>query len=770
MEPITLVVPDVSEITLEDAIEYLMKNDREAFSQLMSAINKSGFPQADIRISELGKNIPVGNYTIQQAANRFRNDNIDFLIEQLEKIGVDLNRQNLLITTATYSQGNRDQFGIYERDGKSIVLLRPNSKSVESYLKQLLVQELYNSFSQAEKEQLDGFLDPIIDQLETSDTSRIKNILKQIQQSENPTASMIKYFYGSASFNHALRQSKQYYQVHNKLNEIINSQEMQIRKYADPVVQEFASKVKDNKISIQEVQKLQEQLGTQSEVETIQEVNNRITKGSYFDIEFIGEKEIIFRKTKGKPLFSFDVINTEYYGELVEPVATVSGYNIVKHQDRYYVSDKIITTVEDLSGSGSPTFNAAAGLIRYKLQNDSLSLTDLRQKVKLGSTAIESRSRKYKPGDRFIATDVSLKAVALLTGDKKLASMTYDQFMTEMETSPLWKRVLSNLQAQEYDIREILSTPEKVETFIQLRAQFRDMEIYKQVYNNKNPRIDTPEKIEYETLLSKQALDIVKNAKEIVYEIVEKNGNKYLVKPLEVNDRIPLYSKQSRSFKSELLTISEYLNKNFGVKTNLVTTEDIAKDFKKIIPNAGRVNAFIFNNEIYVNVDKATTADSLHEFAHIVMGTIKRNNPELYYGLLQRIEELPDYNLRLSRFDGDKRARTDLNEEIFVDTFGEYFSKVSNPWFNDKTLGMKELGEKFKQGTKKMLQTGDSISDETVGRLLNMSVNDIMTEFGSTLAERDPAMFNMDIAHESRVTSNLIKTLIEGGKLIENCE
>lgn len=768
MEPITLVVPDVSELTLEDAVEYLMKNDKEAFSQLMSAVNTSGFPQTDIRISEFGKKIPIGNYTIQQAANMFSNSNIEYLIEQLGRVGVDLNRQNLLITTATYSQGNRDQFGIHEKDGKSIVLLRPNSKSIESYLKQLLVQEIYNNFSQSEKDQLSGFLDPIIDQLEASDTSRVKNILKQIQQSKDPTAAMIKYFYGSASFNHALRQSNQFYQIHNKLNELVNSQEMEIRKYSDPIVQGFASKIKDNKISTKTLQEIQAQLGTQSPVETIQEINNRITTGPYFDIEFAGDKEIIFRRVKGKPLFSFDVVNTEYYGELVKPVATVSGYNIIKHQDRYYVSDKIVTSVEDLSGSGSPSFNAAAGLIKYKLQNEGLSLTDLRQKVKLGSTAIESRSRKYKPGDRFVALDVPLKVTTLLSGDKKLASMTYEQFMKEMETSPLWRRVLNNLQ--DYNIREILSTPERVETFIQLRAQSRDMEAYKQAYNNKNPRIDTPEKIEYETQLSRQALDIINNAKEVVYEVVEKNGNKYLVKPLEINDRIPLYTRQSRSFKSELITIAEYLDKNFGVKTNLVTTSDIARDFKKIIPNAGRVNAFIFNNEIYINVDKATTADSLHEFAHIVMGTIKRTSPKLYYGLLQRIEELPDYNLRLSKFAGDGRARTDLNEEIFVDTFGEFFARISNPWFNDKTLGMKELGEKFKQGTQKMLQTGEDINSETVGRLLNMSVNEIMTEFGSTLAEKDPSMFDMDVAHESRIASNLIKALKESGKLIENCE
>ena len=69
-----------------------------------------------------------------------------------------------------------------------------------------------------------------------------------------------------------------------------------------------------------------------------------------------------------------------------------------------------------------------------------------------------------------------------------------------------------------------------------------------------------------------------------------------------------------------------------------------------------------------------------------------------------------------------------------------------------------------------MLQTGEDINSETVGRLLNMSVNEIMTEFGSTLAERDPSMFDMDVAHESRIASNLIKALKESGKLIENCE
>lgn len=62
--PIELVVPDVSEISLEDAIKYLMENEKEKFSELMSSVNRSGFPQSDIKISEIQKTMPAGNYTL----------------------------------------------------------------------------------------------------------------------------------------------------------------------------------------------------------------------------------------------------------------------------------------------------------------------------------------------------------------------------------------------------------------------------------------------------------------------------------------------------------------------------------------------------------------------------------------------------------------------------------------------------------------------------------------------------------------------------------
>lgn len=87
---------------------------------------------------------------------------------------------------------------------------------------------------------------------------------------------------------------------------------------------------------------------------------------------------------------------------------------------------------------------------------------------------------------------------------------------------------------------------------------------------------------------------------------------------------------------------------------------------------------------------------------------------------------------------------------------------------------MDALKEKFRQGTQKVLQTGEDISSESVGRLLHMSISDIMSEFGSTLSEPDPKAFNMDLAYQSRVVSNLISKLMNSNNpdtnIIETCE
>ena len=634
-----------------------------------------------------------------------------------------------------------------------------------------IVQQAYLN-SEDVKHSLVGTLMATLDVLVNSDIRRPQKITKAIQNSADPGLEFIRYFYNSSQFIKALKENGVYYDTKKMLEDLADLSKLHDPVYSDLQVKNFAEEVADGRISVERMNEIQKDLGVEDPITAVQLLNNKIEYGPYFEIKFIGKKEILFKKAKRKPLVEMTVVNSEYYGESVTPVATINGYNIVEYDGKYFISDKIITTVEDLGDRAFNSLNQARGYIEYTVSRDYIALTGYRNQVKQGNT-FESRRKDLNVGDRFVVTDVKLGKYGNYPGNKILSSWNYGEFFSKMKEHPLWKHVVNNLAKDGISIENILTTPEKIETFLALQDKLADKERYKELYNRNTPRIDTPEKIEYSTNLAKAALDVIQNAKEAIYEIVSKNGTKYKVEKVQ-KESIPVYTKKAASFKQELVVISEYLQNNFGVKTNILTSREISDQFKSVIPNVNRANAFIYNNEIYINVDRASTADALHEYAHIVMGTIKQSKPDLYYGLLDKIEEHPLYSLKLQAYKGDKRARTDLNEEIFVDIFGEYCARRMNPWFNDKTVQLDELKEKFKQGTQKMLQTGDDISGESAGRLLHMSINDIMGEFGSTLSEKDPEAFNMDLAYQSRVVSNLISKLMSSNNpdtnLIENCE
>lgn len=769
-----LEVPEVGGLSLEEAIEQLV-NNKELLQTITEAINRSGFPLTKIDTKALQESIPVGNYTLSQVAGKFDTPNISYLVNKLKEVGVDINQQNILLTNAAFSQKWNKSLGIYEKDGKSIVLLRPDKKAIEPYLKQLYINEAVKGENPEFKETLQGYIDSTLAELSktASDTSRLKNIISTIQESKDPMREFIRYYYTSSNFNHILYKSGLIGQFKQLFNDFLNPSAMLAQSYSDPMVSEFAAKITNNKMSMDVMKEFMDQYGMSSPLAAIQEINNRIEGNKFFDIKFIGENAILFQRSKLKPLFEVDAINSEYFGEMVKPIMNVNGFNILEYNDKYYVTDRVITNVEGLKGEGFKTLNMARGVINSYLDRERMSLTKIRNKVKQG--LVFSSLQKMSVGDRVSALDIEITNAELNQTDKKLATLTYNQFKKELVSSALWKKVSANLLTEGLSMDAILNTPEKIETFILLRAQNRNPELYSTIYTNKSPRIDSPEKVEFETNLSRDALIKIRDAKDKVYEVVEHNGNKFLMEEVVANTDIPLFSKQPRSLKSDMVNIAEHLSRNYGVKVNILTTSDIESTFKDIIPNASRINAFIYNNEVYVNVDKASTADPLHEFAHLILGSVKKNNSKLYYSLVDQVEALTDYNDRLNAYlqNNDKRARTDLNEEIFVTIFGEYFSKKMNPWFNGRDVDLVELGSKFKDGTQKVFQTGNDIQGEALGVLLNMSIDEIVSEFGSTLFNgefSDAANFDLDGSYKSRTITNLISKLLEGGQLVENCE
>ena len=99
----------------------------------------------------------------------------------------------------------------------------------------------------------------------------------------------------------------------------------------------------------------------------------------------------------------------------------------------------------------------------------------------------------------------------------------------------------------------------------------------------------------------------------------------------------------------------------YGIGIHLTNNSD--PNMPKVI-DATSAKGFIYNGEIYINTDNATLDTPLHELLHIIFGTMRYTNPELYFNTIQKAEQLPSY-YQLSKLYPD-RTRSDLAEEVYI--------------------------------------------------------------------------------------------------------
>lgn len=785
---IKLEVPDASEMTLEDAVGALMQ-DKENYAELINAINAGGFPIVNFdskKIKSLG--LPAGNYNLNSLKNDFPTDNIVYLVDKLKSEGVNLNEYNILLTNAKFSLNWNSNYGLFSNRGNMLAVIKPKEEYIESYLKQLYVNTVLDKAPRDQVNLLNSYVESALRVLANREdtSSRVLSMMKNVGYDfdanmvrGNATPFFINYFYTSATFSDALYKNGLVGKFNDIFNQIIGTPQMEVPSYSDPVVQSLVDRAtvagRYLRLAKKDVETFMEAHGygemtDESIVTTIQDLNNKIDNEKFLDIAFISDGAVLLRSSQKLPVFDKTIVNTEYSGDIVDQVEVYNGINISRYNDRYFVDKRLVTTSDGLKGNGVETLKHARSIAKLLLDRP-IDLKSVTRGLKSGLAVTSKQALEI--GDKFTSLDITLDENINLYNDKDLVkSITFNNFLSELNKKPQYKKILGLLREQGLNIESILDTPEKVETFFLLKNQLRDPAIHASLYNGKIPSMLTQDKIDYEMQLITETLMTIRDAEESVYEVTETNNNKYSFRKLEKERAIPVHAKTPRSFKSEMVEIANHLGKNYGINVNVVTAREIADKFKGVIPYAGRTNAFIYNGEIYLNVDRATTADSLHEFAHLIMGSIKRTNPELYYGLVEQVEQLENYDDKIQAYRelGDTRAVPDLNEELFVTEFGNYFSKIADTWFEGKEETLDELGNMFKEKTQKTFQTSDDIKGEKLGRLLNMSIDGILSEFGSALVTNDfAAGFDMNMATESRTITNLIQKLIKSGNLKEDC-
>lgn len=187
-----------------------------------------------------------------------------------------------------------------------------------------------------------------------------------------------------------------------------------------------------------------------------------------------------------------------------------------------------------------------------------------------------------------------------------------------------------------------------------------------------------------------------------------------------------------------------------------------------IVDDAKTTNAFIYNGDIYINVDNARIDSPLHEMLHLILGSMKFSDPKLYTDLVSSMETIPNYNNRAITY--KDRTRSDINEELFVSEFSKYLTGQSN---TIKDLDGKTLNKIFYNMSRvldSVLFGKQSVTTMDSVELFNHSLVQLSDYLGSELTNNDfTGTLDVKLAETHRILANVKSDLMKSGKLKEYC-
>ena len=254
--------------------------------------------------------------------------------------------------------------------------------------------------------------------------------------------------------------------------------------------------------------------------------------------------------------------------------------------------------------------------------------------------------------------------------------------------------------------------------------------------------------------LTIQGLHIPKWAK-VSYESLNKFRTEN-IKKSKVLDMSTNYS-DSKELISE---ISNLLQEKFNVQIELINDTDIPKFGRSDIYNA---RAFTDGDKIYINIDKASVAEPLHELLHLVLATMKANDNNTYYRLVNSVQYHDSFKVVSGSYED---TNTELLEEAFIQLFTKTFRKniLKSGIFNEEVFH-----EAIRKSVKDMLELENSLEWEDAYSLMKKPLRDILEEFGSNLINNPETLIDDSKVYMMFDISTTIKNLLDSGELKQKC-
>lgn len=207
-----------------------------------------------------------------------------------------------------------------------------------------------------------------------------------------------------------------------------------------------------------------------------------------------------------------------------------------------------------------------------------------------------------------------------------------------------------------------------------------------------------------------------------------------------------------------IYSISELLKSKYKININFVSAEEMSE--MDVDPET---RAAVINGEYFINTDKATIAEPLHEFLHMVLASMKFSNYDMYRDLISSVANHPLFN-QVSKVYGD--TSFDNLEETFIRLFSD---TVSNKIAEDGVFTEDSFDSAIREGVKSMLALQGDMSNVSGYELLTSDVKSVLQTFGSNLIDNMTPMYNKENSKAIIEASTVIREFIKNGNLNEEC-
>lgn len=217
-------------------------------------------------------------------------------------------------------------------------------------------------------------------------------------------------------------------------------------------------------------------------------------------------------------------------------------------------------------------------------------------------------------------------------------------------------------------------------------------------------------------------------------------------------------------------SILEKLANLYGINFVSITNGELSSEqWKGVVDDAKTTNAFVYNGNIYINIDNSSIDAPLHEMLHLFLGSVRYSDPQLYFSMVEAMNELPNKALLARNY--KDRTDSDINEELLVSEFSKYItgqdSIISKLPVNVLHKTFYNMGRVLDS----ILFGEQSIATMDTKSLFNSSLVKLSEYLGSALTNNQySGTFNVKSAEVHRVLANVKSDLMKNKNLKEFCE